>query len=223
MADKKISAMAAAVSVAGADLVPIVQGGVNKKATVGQILEGVVTELDPTLVALAALDGSAGYLKQTGADAFSKVTAFSVADMVALRTFVRPHASAPDLGAGFFQANLFRITLGSPDSASGLLRVHCRILDATPKSGAFYYEVPIAFQRDANEIGGNLPALLIRSQYDGSTVGGATSIAFAQGAIVVSSPNITITLVIQPAGFTNPTVTMAATFDCPGDTVVTVL
>lgn len=44
MADTKISDMTAAVSVADADLVPVVQGGANKKATAAMIRTGLVSE-----------------------------------------------------------------------------------------------------------------------------------------------------------------------------------
>jgi hypothetical protein len=53
MPDTKISAMTAAASILDADLVPIVQGGVNKKATKQQVLMGGAGED-------IALQGSAG-------------------------------------------------------------------------------------------------------------------------------------------------------------------
>ncbi|MBK6317021.1 MAG: hypothetical protein IPF53_22720 [Blastocatellia bacterium] len=147
MADQKISAMTAAVSVADADLVPIVQGGVNKRATVAQILDGVVTELDPTLTALAALDGAAGYLKQTGADTFSKVTQFAVTDMVALRTFVRPPGGVGGAG-GFYQQNLYEIALNTPDALCGQVTVNVSILDTdTSKTGAYFYRATFLVHR----------------------------------------------------------------------------
>ena len=40
MADVKISALPAASSVAGVDTIPIVQGGVTKKATISQLPTG---------------------------------------------------------------------------------------------------------------------------------------------------------------------------------------
>ena len=54
MADTKISDMTAAVSVADADLVPIVQGGVNKKATVDLILDALTAARVATAIGSTA-------------------------------------------------------------------------------------------------------------------------------------------------------------------------
>lgn len=160
----------------------------------------------------------------TGAAAAPAFRALVAADMAALRTFVKPLGAATNIGGGFFQGNLFRVTLGSPDSASGMLIIHAKIIDATtPKSGAYFYEVPIVMQRDSLEFGGNIATLLARAHFDGSTGGGATSIGFSQVGLAASAPNIDISLIIQPVNFTSPTVTMAATFVCPGDVTVTAL
>lgn len=220
MADQKISAMTAAVSVGDADLVPIVQAGLNKRATVAQILDGVVTELDPTLTALAALDSSAGYLKQTGADAFSKVTEFSVTDMVALRTFIAPTVTAVTLGGGFYSRALFRVTLGTQDAASGSVTVTVKLTEATD-SGAVYYEAPFIIQRDpANGMSGSVPSGLVRSAYVGSA---GTSVSVIQGQFTTLSPNSDFSLLIQMSGFVAPAVEMSALIRCPGDAVITIV
>lgn len=54
MADTKISDMTAAVSVADADLVPVVQGGVNKKATVDLILDALTAARVATAIGSTA-------------------------------------------------------------------------------------------------------------------------------------------------------------------------
>lgn len=206
----------------GDELLYMLQDGADRKVTAAQLVADS-QPLDPTLTALSGLDGEAGFLYQTSPDSFIK-TNLTPAHMVALRTFVKPYAAATNIGGGFFQANLFRLTLGSPDAASGQLVVHAKIIDVTtPKSGAFYYEVPICFQRDSLEVGGNIPSGLIRTHFDGSTGGGATSVGFFQGALAVSAPNIDISLVIQPVNFTNPAVSMSAVFTAPGDVAVTIL
>ena len=268
----KISELTAASSVADVDQVELLQGGVNKRATVDLILDGVTaTRINTALTYTAANDAALNATNLTsgtvpdarfpatlpaasgvnltnlvatniatglvptarlGGGTASSSTylrgdqtwATVTAGVDGIRTFVKPYAAATNIGGGFFQANLFRLTLGSPDAASGQLVVHAKIIDVTtPKSGAFYYEVPICFQRDSLEVGGNIPSGLIRTHFDGSTGGGATSVGFFQGALAVSAPNIDISLVIQPVNFTSPAVSMSAVFIAPGDVPVTIL
>ena len=77
MADTKISDMPAATSVTGSDVVPVVQGGVNKKVTftVQQALwDGHYQPLDADLTALAALAGTHTIYYRSAANTWSAVT-----------------------------------------------------------------------------------------------------------------------------------------------------
>ncbi len=68
MADTKISALTSASSVDGTELIPIVQGGVNKKATVAVVKASVLS--DPTLLKTSAIGATVqGYNADTVIDA----------------------------------------------------------------------------------------------------------------------------------------------------------
>ena len=71
MANSTLTDLTAASTLDGTELVYTVQGAADRKATVTQI-NASRQPLDGTLTALAALDSSAGYLKQTGAATFVK-------------------------------------------------------------------------------------------------------------------------------------------------------
>ncbi len=217
MADQKISDMTAAVTAADADLVPIVQGGVNKKATVDQILDGLTGARVATALG-AATAGTVYAGPATGAAAAPTFRALTVTDMVALRTFVRPTIAATNLGGGFYSSALFRITLGTTDAVAATVVAAVKITEATD-SGAIYYEAPLILQRDpANGMTGSLPAGLVRTAYVGSP---GTSVSFTQGQFSVVAPNGDLALLIQIAGFTAPTVVASAVLHCPGDAVIT--
>lgn len=156
----------------------------------------------------------------TGAATAPTFRALVAADMAALRTFVRPASAATNLGGGFYQSSLFRIALGSPDAFAARLFVSVMIYEATD-SAAYYYEVPVLGQRDpANGIGAIIPSGLVRSSFAGSA---GTAMGFSQGAVTTSAPNVDLTLLVQPTGFSAPTVTMAALLECPGSATVTIL
>lgn len=69
MADAKISALAAATDPTGAELLELVQGGVNVQSTVAQLLENGTTDGVTTIK--VSKDGDAGYLQieRNGIDA----------------------------------------------------------------------------------------------------------------------------------------------------------
>lgn len=154
----------------------------------------------------------------SGAAATGEMRALVVADMSALRTFVRPLAPAIPLGGGFYSLGLFTITLATTDAVAATVIVCVKITEATD-SGSLYYEAPLILQRDpANGMTGSLPAGLIRSAYVGSP---GTSMSFSQGTFSVLAPNADFKLLVQPAGFVAPTVTMSAILHCPGDATIT--
>lgn len=218
MADTSLTDLTAASTLDGTELVYTVQGGADRKATVTQI-NASRQPLDATLTALSGLDASTGFLYQTSSDSFIK-TDLAATHMAALRTFVRPASAATNLGGGFYQSSLFRIALGSPDAFAARLFVSVMIYEATD-SAAYYYEVPVLGQRDpANGIGAIIPSGLVRSSFAGSA---GTAMGFSQGAVATSAPNVDLTLLVQPTGFSAPTVTMAALLECPGSATVTIL
>jgi len=216
MANSKVSDLTAASTLDGTELVYAVQGGADRKATVTQI-NASRQPLDATLTALAALDSSAGYLKQTAADAFSKVTEFAVTDMVALRTFVRPPGNVGGAG-GFYQQNLYQIAVPSPDALCGQLTINVKITDAT-KSGSYYYRSTFLLIRSSLSDQSSFPAGLIQSAYLGDS---GTSIGVVNLGITVAATS-TMLFLVQPLGFTSPTVVITAVMVLPGTNTVTIL
>lgn len=214
MANSKVSDLTAASTLDGTELVYAVQGGADRKATVTQI-NASRQPLDATLTALAALDSSAGYLKQTGADAFSKVTEFAVTDMVALRTFVRPPGIVGNAG-GFYQQNLYQIAVPSPDALCGQVTVNVKITDAT-KSGSYYYRSTFLITRSSLADQSSVPAGLIQTAYLGDS---GTSVGVVQLQVGSSATSVVLFL-IQPLGFTSPSVTITAVMVLPGTNTVT--
>ena len=216
MADTALTDLTAASTLDGTELVYTVQGAADRKATVTQI-NASRQPLDATLTALSGLNADAGFLYQTSADSFIK-TDLTAAHMSALRTFVRPLAPAIPLGGGFYSLGLFTITLATTDAVAATVIVCVKITEATD-SGSLYYEAPLILQRDpANGMTGSLPAGLIRSAYVGSP---GTSMSCSQGTFSVLAPNADFKLLVQPAGFVAPTVTMSAILHCPGDATIT--
>ena len=108
MATQKVSEMAAAVSVADADLVPVVQGGVNKKATVDLILDALTGARVATAIGSTAANlvyaGPA-----TGAAAVPAARSLVAADIPSLAAVYQPvdatltALAALGAGPGFLQ------------------------------------------------------------------------------------------------------------------------
>ena len=218
MPDLELSEMTAASTADGTELLYAVQGGADRKMTVAQV-NASRQPLDGTLTALSGLDADPGYVYQSSVDTYIKRMP-TAADMSALRTFVRPLSAATNVGGGFYQSNLFRFTLANPDAFAAQLILCVKITDASVKTGSMYVESPLHGTRDGSTMGSNLPAGLLRSNYNGTS---GTSIGFSQLAASTASPNVDFTFLVSPTGFSSPTVSMSAIVVCPGDVTVTVL
>lgn len=216
MPSTELELMTAASDPTGAELLYLLQGGADRKVTVDQ-LNASRQPLDPTLSALSGLNPTPGFVYQTSEDSFIK-TDLTPAHMAALRTFVRPISVATNLGGGFFQSSLFRFTLADPDGVAAQLILCVRIVDAT-KSGSLYIESPVNGLRFGATMASSIPGALLRSNYAGA----GTSIGFSQLAASGAAPNIDLTFLVSPTGFTSPSVAMSAVLVCPGDAAVSIL
>lgn len=220
MADTALTDLTAASTLDGTELVYTVQGAADRKATVTQI-NASRQPLDATLTALSGLNADAGFLYQTSADSFIK-TDLTAAHMAALRTFVRPPGGVGSAG-GFYQQNLYQIALNTPDALCGQVTVNVSILDTDPeKTGAYFYRGTFLIHRylagGVTPAGASsIPAGLIQTAYLGSA---GTSIGLANFS-VTSVATSDLVFIIQPLGFTSPTVTITAVMVLPGTNAVT--
>jgi len=222
MANSTLTDLTAASTLDGTELVYTVQGAADRKATVTQI-NASRQPLDGTLTALSGLNADAGFLYQTSADSFIK-TDLTAAHMAALRTFVRPPGGVGGAG-GFYQQNLYEIALNTPDALCGQVTVNVSILDTdTSKTGAYFYRATFLVHRylagGVTPAGASsVPAGLIQTAYLGSA---GTSVGVTNLAVGFSSPGI-VTFLVQPVGFTSPTVTITAVMVLPGTNAVTIV
>ena len=220
MANSTLTDLTAASTLDGTELVYTVQGAADRKATVTQI-NASRQPLDATLTALSGLNADAGFLYQTSADSFIK-TDLTAAHMAALRTFVRPPGGVAGAG-GFYQQNLYEIALNTPDALCGQVTVNVSITDTDPaKTGAYFYRAVFLIHRYVAGIAygeSSVPAGLIQTAYLGSA---GTSIGVVQFQVNANAPGAVLFL-IQPVGFTSPTVTITAVMVLPGTNAVTIL
>ena len=217
MPDLELEEMTAASTADGTELLYAVQGGADRKMTVAQV-NASRQPLDPTLTALSGLDADPGYVYQSSVDTFIKRMP-TAADMAALRTFVRPPGTVGSAG-GFYQQNLFEIAVNTPDALCGEVTVNVKITDTdTSKAGSYFYKAVFLIHRyiSGTPFGASdVPAGLVKSAYFGTS---GTSMGVVQ-LTVGSAATSSITFLIQPLGFTSPTVTITAVLVLPGTNAV---